>query len=73
MSKVGKWESGKVEHAGSGTMCNFTIVQTLYRPRLTGNASSYTNAIGMEGLIELYRVDIAYNGFIEMRLSAFSS
>ena len=27
----------------------------------------------MEELIELYRVDIAYNGFIEMRLSAFSS
>lgn len=27
----------------------------------------------MEGLIELYRVDIAYSGFIEMRLSAFSS
>ena len=33
----------------------------------------YTNAIGIEGLIELYRVDIAYNGFMAMRRKAFSS
>ena len=33
----------------------------------------YTNAIGIEGLIELYRVEIAYNGFMAMRRKAFSS
>ena len=33
----------------------------------------YTNAIGIEGLIELYRVDIAYKGFIDMRLSVLPS
>ena len=33
----------------------------------------HTKAIGVEGLIELYKVDIAYNGFIEMRRVVFSS
>lgn len=33
----------------------------------------YANEIGVERFIELYRVDIAYNGFIEMRLNALSS
>ena len=43
--------------------------QTRYRPAPA--TLGYTNAIGMGELIELYRVDIAYNGFIEMRLSEF--